>query len=177
MNWIDFSTIIFLLLSGVVSYFYGFVKELFSFLAWLIALIVALVFLGMMVGLLDTLFPALLPYDDLRLGVAFIALFFVSFILLELINYLILNYIGPTHSSVPDQVLGIFFGVSRGCVIIIFLMILAGLTNLPARTWWQESMFIQQFKPIVLLLRSQLPSEVATKLEFDPPPEFLPPSF
>jgi len=74
-------------------------------------------------------------------------------------------------------VLGIFFGVSRGCVIIIFLMILAGLTNLPARTWWQESMFIQQFKPIVLLLRSQLPSEVATKLEFDPPPEFLPPSF
>ncbi|OQY47256.1 MAG: hypothetical protein B6247_26825 [Candidatus Parabeggiatoa sp. nov. 2] len=146
MNWVDFSIIVFVLLSGVISYFYGFI-------------------------------PTLTPYDDLRLGVALIALFFLCFLLLELISHLILNSIGPTHLSGPDRVLGVVFGVARGSVIVTWLIMLAGLTHLPAGAAWQESVLIRQFLPVVKELRSQLPSDVATKFDFDPPPELQPPSF
>jgi membrane protein required for colicin V production len=177
MNWVDFSIIAFVLLSGVISYFYGFVKELFSFLSWLLSFIIALLFLGGLDGLLTTLIPTLTPYDDLRLGAALIALFFLCFLLLELISHLILNSIGPTHLSGPDRVLGVVFGVARGSVIVTWLIMLAGLTHLPAGAAWQESVLIRQFLPIVKELRSQLPSDVATKFDFDAPPELQPPSF
>jgi membrane protein required for colicin V production len=174
MNWADFSIITLILLSGVISYFYGFVKELFSFLVWLLSFVIAIFFLGELASLLTTW----LPFADVRLGVAFAILFFTSFILLEWLNYLILNSIGPTDLSGPDRVLGILFGTARGWVIITLLIMVAGLTHIPATTWWQESFFIQRsFKPMVVGLRGYLPVEIAILFNFEPAPEQRPPSF
>ncbi|HDN25944.1 MAG TPA: CvpA family protein [Thioploca sp.] len=174
MNWADFSIITLILLSGVISYLYGFVKELFSFLVWFLSFATALIFLEGLASLLTTW----LPFADIRLGVAFAILFFSSFLLLEWLNYLILNSIGPTDLSVPDRVLGILFGTARSSVIVTVLIMLGGLSHIPATTWWQESVFIQtSFKPIVVELRRHLPFEIATHFNFEPVPEQSPPSF
>ncbi|HIE02740.1 MAG TPA: CvpA family protein [Thiotrichaceae bacterium] len=173
MNWADFSIIFLILLSGVLSFFNGFVRELFSFLGWLFSGIIAFIFLEELAELLMTR----ISFPDLRLAVALITLFLASFILLEWTNYLILNSIGRTDLSVPDRLLGVLFGISRGGVIVIFLMILAGLTQFPSTSWWQQSFLIQNFKPIVVELRSHWPLEIAIKFNFDPEPEQRLPSF
>ena len=79
MNWVDFCIIVFFLLSGVLSYFNGFVKELFSLLVWLLSFLIAIIFFQGLASLLTDL----IPLADLRLAVALIALFFTSFILLH----------------------------------------------------------------------------------------------
>ncbi|MDM8559589.1 CvpA family protein [Candidatus Parabeggiatoa sp. HSG14] len=164
MNWADFSILTLLLLSTVISFFQGFVKELFSFLAWLLSLVIALIFLEELVSLLTTL----ISFADLRIGVALITLFFTTFILLEWISYLILNSIGRTKVSIPARILAILFGIARGGVVITLLIMLAGLTQLPNATWWQESVFVDKFKPMVIELRRYLPLDIAMQFNFEP---------
>ena len=172
-NWADASIMSLILLSGFISFLNGFIREIFSFLAWLFSFIIALIFVDELTHLLTTL----IPFMDLRIGVALLTLFFINFIILEWFSYLILNSIGPTPLSVSERVVGVFFGFTRGGVIVIFLMMLGGLTQLPTSTWWQESVWLQYFQPFVILLRSQLPLNIATQFNFELPPEFQLPSF
>ncbi|MEN8220232.1 MAG: CvpA family protein [Pseudomonadota bacterium] len=166
MNLTDLSIILLILGSGVLSYFNGIIRELFSFLSWSISLMIALIFLGGLASLLTILIPTL---PDLRITVALISLFFTSFILLEWLSYLILNSIGRTRITIPERILAIFFGISRGCVIVTLLIILAGLTHLPTtKNWWQQSTLIHHFKPLVVEIRRHLPDEIAIKFKFEP---------
>jgi membrane protein required for colicin V production len=173
MNWADVSIITLIFLSGMISFFYGFIEELFSFLSWSFSFLITLIFLDEMTGLLTSV----ISFADLRIGVAFIILFFVSFIIFKWISYLIINSIGPTPLSTSERVVGVFFGIGRGNVFVILLIFLAGLTQLPTKTVWQDSLLISYVEPVVIFLRSQLPLNIATEFNFEPPPEFQLPSF
>ncbi len=168
MNLTDLSIFLLILGSGIISYFNGFVRELFSFLSWSISLLIAIIFLGVLTSQLTTLIPS---YPDLRITVALISLFLTSFILLEWLSYLILNSIGRTRLSIPDRILAVFFGIGRGYVIITFLIILAGLTHLPTQTGWQQSALIHHFKSVAVEFRRHLPDDIAAEFKFEPPPE------
>jgi len=163
---IDFSIFIVIMLSGLLSYFNGFVRELFSVLAWVLSLILALIFLQGFANLLIMLFPA---YPDLRLGVALISLFFMNFILIEWLNYLILNSIGRTRISLFDRLLAVFFGLCRGCVIVTLLILLAGLTQLPTASAWNKSVLIKPFENVAIIMRRLMPLETAKQFKFEPP--------
>lgn len=164
MNWADYSILILILLSAILSYFKGFVKEIFSFLAWLFSFIIALLFFGELASLLTRL----IPFFDLRLGLSFIILFLICFVLIGGLNDLILSSIAPTPLSVSERSLGIIFGIAKGGIIVTLLLMLSGLTRFPTTTWWQESVLIHHFKPIIVVLRSQLPSDIATQFNFQP---------
>ncbi len=167
MNWVDLGILSLILLSSITGFFQGFVKELLALLAWLLAFGIALLFLDDLAHLLKTM----IPFADLRLGISLISLFLFAFILLEWIIYLIINSIGPIQLFLTDRLLGTLFGMIRGGIIIIVLMMCAGVTQLPTMNWWQKSFFIQNFKSVVILLRSQLPIEIATQFSFEPAPE------
>lgn len=171
INWLDFGIITLILLSAIIGFIYGFVKELFSFLAWFISFAIAFLFLDEMAGLLTTLIP---KYTDLRLGITFMTLFFASFLICEGIIYLILNSIGRTQLSIPDRILGSIFGIARGSVIVILFILLAGLTHLPTKPIWQKSVLIKELTPIVVELRSHWPLDIAIQFNFEPPPELKP---
>jgi membrane protein required for colicin V production len=160
---IDFSIFIVIMLSGLLSYFNGFVRELFSVLAWVLSLILALSFFQDLANLLIIVFPG---FPDLRLAVALISLFFMTFILLEWLSYLILNSIGRTRISLFDRLLAVFFGMSRGCVIVTLLILLAGLTQLPTTNIWNNSVLIQPFKNVAIIMRRLMPLETAKQFKF-----------
>lgn len=167
MNWADIGIIVILLVLGTTSFFQGFVKELLSLLAWLGSLAMALFFLDDLARLLEII----IPFADLRLGVALITLFLLTLILLEWLGYLVINSMKPSQLSLPDQFIGLLFGIIKGNLVIILFMMCAGVTQLPATPWWHKSFIIQYNKPIVILLRSQLPIETAIQFNFDPAPE------
>jgi membrane protein required for colicin V production len=163
---IDFSIFIVIMLSGLLSYFHGFVRELFSVLAWVLSLVLALIFLQSFANLLIMLVP---DYPDLRSAIAFISLFFMNFILFEWLSYLILNSIGHTGISLFDRLLAVFFGMGRGCVIVTLLILLAGLTQLPTTNVWNNSLLIQPFKNVAIIMRRLMPLETAKQFKFEPP--------
>jgi membrane protein required for colicin V production len=162
MNWADLSILVILLLSVLVSLLEGFVRELLSLLAWSISLEIAINFASQLAHLLTRWIPLI----DTRLSIALIGLFIFTFFTIAWVNYLIIRSLGYTKLSWTGRLLGIPLGLAKGSIILIFLMLLAGLTRLPTMDWWQESLFIQDFKQIVQLLCRQLPVEVIQQFNF-----------
>lgn len=167
MAWVDVSIFALILFSSTLGFSHGFVKGVLSLIAWLFSLGVALSFVDELTHFL----MILVPFSDLRVGISLTLLFITAFTITTWINYLIINSLGTHPLSGVERVLGMFFGLLRGGMMIILLILLSGLTHLPSQAeWWKESIFIQIFKPIVWILHHQFPDEVAKQFNFDSAP-------
>jgi uncharacterized membrane protein required for colicin V production len=168
INWVDVSVVFLILLLGYLSYFQSLKKALLSLISWSLSFIIAIFFLNDLANLLTPL----IPFQDLSIGVAIMLLFLTSFILLKSLSYLLLSTFNQNQLSISERLLSLFIGFSKAIVIVVFFVMLGGLTQLPTKLWWQNSFLMANLKPVVTSLRSYLPLEVATQFNFDLPPEF-----
>jgi membrane protein required for colicin V production len=65
-----------------------------------------------------------------------------------------------------DRGLGGVFGLARGAVLVLAFVLVAGLTALPARDWWQNSLLAPLFEAAALSLKPWLPSPWAERLDY-----------
>jgi membrane protein required for colicin V production len=65
-----------------------------------------------------------------------------------------------------DRGLGGLFGFARGGVLVLAFVLVAGLTTLPLRDWWQNSTFASPFEAAALSLRPWLPPQWAQRLAY-----------
>lgn len=147
MNWIDFTIIGVILLSTVISLIRGFVKEAISLAVWFAAFFIASQFYA-------DLATYMTKFEDqiIRNGVAIAILFASTLILGGLVNYLISQLVQFTGLSGTDRALGSVFGLLRGALIVsALLFFLDTFTASDTSVWWQESVLIPEFKPIIEL--------------------------
>ncbi|MCG8099299.1 MAG: CvpA family protein, partial [Candidatus Thiodiazotropha taylori] len=74
--------------------------------------------------------------------------------------------VASTGLSGTDRMIGIFFGVARGAVMVAILVLLAGLTPFPNDPWWSESRLIPYFQEMALWLKGFLPSDIADNFHY-----------
>jgi membrane protein required for colicin V production len=141
-NWADWVIIAILTISSLISLKRGFVKEALSLAIWVIAFAVASWFS-------PKLSPLLIPYLDtpsLRQMAAFAGLFVVTLIVGAAVNYLLSTLIKATGLSGTDKMLGVLFGLLRGLIIIMVLVLyIPKMVPVNEDVWWQESAMIPQF--------------------------------
>jgi membrane protein required for colicin V production len=65
-----------------------------------------------------------------------------------------------------DRFLGGLFGIVRGVVVVLALMLVAGLTTLPRHDWWQNSLLVPELVGLALSLKPWLPPEWSERLDF-----------
>ena len=123
-NIIDIIVISIILISCVVATFRGFVKETFSIISWLIALIVAF-------QLYERFKLELVQYISQKVIVDIVAFGF-PFLTTLFISNLISSWLSPKF-SVPgllifDKLFGLMFGVTRGILFVLLLYL--GVTYL-----------------------------------------------
>jgi membrane protein required for colicin V production len=163
MIWVDWVIIGIIALSGLIGLLRGLVREALSLIAWAAAIWVALSFSHYVAGLLVKQISA----PSVRLIVAFAALFVITLILAALVNYLIAKLVDKTGLSGTDHMLGVFFGIARGVVLVAIIVLLAGATPLPKDPWWRQSVLIEDFQNMALWLRDFLPADIASKFDYD----------
>lgn len=132
---------------------------------WLVSLGVALSFIDELAHLL----ALFIPIPDLHISLALLVLFVSTFAIMLSVNYLIIRAVGYTELSATERVLSLFFGIARGGVFVTFLVLLAGLSQVPTTTWWQQSLFIKDFQNAALILCNLLPIEIAGQFSFTVP--------
>lgn len=162
MNWADYSILAIIGISVLISLWRGFTREALSLLGWIVAFWVALSFAN---NLEDLLKPHI-EVASLRLSAAFAILFLLTLLLAALVNFLAVQLIQKTGLSGTDRMIGIFFGIARGAVVVLALIIMAGLTALPRDAWWGESVFIPYFQETALIVRQYLPDELADNIQY-----------
>ena len=142
MNWADWLIVAILVISCLVGAVRGFVKEAMSLLCWIAAFAVAMSFHQS----LATLLTNSIDTPSVRHMVAFGGLFVAALLVGTLINYLVGELIRITGLSGTDRLLGIVFGLARGGVVVLALvLLLPRLVPVDRDAWWQQSTVIPHF--------------------------------
>lgn len=162
MNWVDYLILAIILLSVILSVWRGFTREALSLAGWILAFWIAIVFS-------DNLIAALARHihsPTARMIVAFSLLFFATLMLAALINYLAGQIIQKSGLSGTDRILGIFFGLARGILVVALLVLLGGMTPMPQESWWRHAQLMHYFQSIALWLAHFMPPELSKSIHY-----------
>lgn len=162
MNWVDYAILAIIGASVLISLWRGFTREALSLAGWIVAAWVALTFADN----LQTLLASHISVPSLRLVVAFAILFIVTLFLAGLVNYLAVQVIKKTGLSGTDRMVGIFFGIARGCLVVAVLVLAGGMTPLPQDPWWHEAQLLHYFQDMAIWMRQFLPVEIAESIRY-----------
>ncbi len=162
MTMIDYIIIGIIVISSLISVIRGFLKEVFSLAAWVLAGVAAF----MLSPRMSVLVPDAIESPTVRLGITSVSLFIVTLLAGGTVNFLIHRAAVKVGLSGTDRLLGVVFGVVRGVFIVVFLIMLAGLTPIPRESWWQASILIEYFASVAVWLQSHLPDDLARYLSF-----------
>lgn len=160
--WVDYCIVGIIGLSALIGLSRGLIREVFSLCAWVAAAWIGLRFSRDLSAYLDPL----ISVPSARMAASFGILFFASLILASLIAFLLHKLVQCTGLTGTDRLAGMVFGIGRGVVATAVLVLLAGVTPLPADPWWKESALIPPFQSLALWLRDQLPSDVGNYIKF-----------
>lgn len=145
MNWIDLTIIGVILVSTVISLVRGFVKEAVSLAVWFAAFFIASQFYPDLATFLTNISDELV-----RNGVAIAILFAATLILGGLVNFLISQLVQVSGLSGTDRALGSVFGLLRGALVVsALLFFMDTFTSSSNAEWWQTSILIPEFKPVI----------------------------
>lgn len=162
MNFLDLFILGILLVSAILSFWRGFIREVLSLAAWVVAAWVAIQFSGPLSNqLVNTI-----TVPEIRYGASFVLLFVVTLLLAAIINKLAGQLVKKTGFSSTDRMIGVIFGLARGGVIIAIIVLLAGFTKIPHEPWWAESVFLDHFEQLAGWMRQSLPPDVAQQFAY-----------
>jgi membrane protein required for colicin V production len=142
----------------------GVVRELIALATWIAAFVVSIAYgrsLATLMGGLDVSPPA-------RQVLAFVLLFVAVLVAGAIVARLLSGVVRAIGLGFVDRVLGAAFGLTRGLVVVVVFALIAGVTALPKRDWWQNSTLGRPLGEMALALKHYLPRAWADRLDFSP---------
>ena len=162
MIWVDYAILTIIAISALISIWRGFIREVLSLIGWILAFWVGFTFSHRVAELL----VGRISVPSVRLAIAFAALFLATLLVVGVVNFLLVKLVNSTGLSGTDRMLGVFFGIGRGIVIVAALVLLAGTTPLPRDPWWKESMLMGHFQHMALWAKAFLPADLAQHISY-----------
>lgn len=162
MTGFDYLVIAIVGVSAVIGLLRGFLREILSLLAYLLAFAAAIWWGPTASGWLQSLIENSL----LRGLAAYGAVFILALLLVGLLNMALGALVDHTGLSPADQGLGAVFGAVRGAVLVLALVGLAGYTDLPRESWWQDARTSAAVVRGFQHVKSLLPASVAELLPY-----------
>ena len=157
---LDWVLLAILLVSACVGVWRGLVYEVLSLVAWALAFFVAQLFAADM--------GALLPMGSAGEGSRYLAGFAVVFLLTLVAGGLTIALVTKLISVVGlrpiDRALGGLFGLIRGLLMLMALVLVVGMTPLHKHDEWQASAGVQSLQSLYKAVQPLLPGELARYL-------------
>lgn len=162
MTGVDYALLAAVALSALLGAWRGVVSEVLGLVAWVAAFFAAR-WWGQGVA---AVLPASLSDPAWRLLAAYAAVFVGTLLLFALLRLLLSRLLRAVGLGLLDRLLGAVFGVARGGLLVLVLVVLAGLTALPRQTWWREASLMPPLETAVLAARPWLPALLAQRLRY-----------
>ncbi|MDR2875170.1 MAG: CvpA family protein [Methylobacillus sp.] len=163
MTVFDYGVIAILAVSVLLSMMRGFVRETLSLAAWVIAFFVAKWY----APALATLFPQSLTDEPLRILAAFLALFLATLLAVSLLAMAISEVFKIARLGGLDKLLGAAFGLARGALFVVMIVLLGGLTAVPQEPFWRDAVLSKPLETAVTDALPWLPEEFAKHVKYD----------
>lgn len=160
LNWADWSLIVIITLSSLMSLKRGFIKEALSLATWVVAFIVARTFNPN----LQTLLVGSIEEPTLRTIAAFTILFIGTLLVGAGINFIVGALVRLTGLTPIDRLLGVAFGLARGLVLSVVVIAVLRLTPFSQSEWWLNSVMIENLSVLEQWSRSVFENHTETKV-------------
>ncbi len=143
MNWADWTIIAIVGISALISLWRGFIREALSLAIWVVAFIVSVTFADSLAYVLSDSISA----PSMRRLAAMVLLFVGTLIVGGLLNFIIGQLVRVSGLSGTDRVLGMVFGIARGVIVVVaILIVLPPMLHVDQDEWWKSSRLIPHFK-------------------------------
>lgn len=163
MTFFDYTVLLIVGISVLLSVIRGLVREVLALLAWLAAFGVASLFAAGAAPLLD----GLIASAQLRLLTAFLLLFIFTLIGMSVVALLLSKLVSAAGLGLLDRGLGVVFGLARGLVIVLVAVLVAGLTPAPRQPEWRNAMFSAPLESLAAGIKPWLPEDFARRIRYD----------
>lgn len=169
MYWLDIGIILIIAVSVLIATIRGFMREVVALATWIGAFVVSLTFANHLAPLL----PDFVQPDLVRQGVAWFILFVATMVVGSLVNFLLNSMVEKSGLSAANRSLGALFGVLRGVLIVVALILLGSMIELPKTDWWQSAKLLPYFQNGTVWVLELLPSDFSAQFQL---PETATPS-
>ena len=156
MNWVDYTILAVLGLSVLMGLWRGLISEVLSLAIWVAAFWVAWTFGPMVAGY----FEHSIQLPSARMLVSYGLCFILVLVLGALVRFVISRLVESTGLGGSDRLLGMFFGLARGVLVVTLAVFLLGFTPVTRDPWWRESQLLPQFEGVAGWLGEKLPDNV-----------------
>lgn len=163
MTAFDYAVLLIVGISILISVMRGLVREALALTGWVAAFWVAAKFSVPVAPLL----PGAIPNETLRMLAAFVALFLGTLLIASLMTIALSELVNKLGLGAVDRGLGALFGLTRGLLIVLVLVLLAGLTPLPRQGFWSNAMLSAPFEAFVAMIKPWLPDTLAKRISYD----------
>ena len=156
MTGFDFVLLAILAISVVLGLLRGLLKEVLSLVAYASAFLAA-IWWGPTVSEWLTQW---ISQPFVSMALAYLGVFIVVLLAIGVINMTLAALLSKTGLTPADHGLGAMFGLLRGVLFVLVLVILAGYTPLPEEPWWKNAMFSKQVVGVVQQIKLRLPPPI-----------------
>ena len=111
--------------------------------------------------------PSAISNPTIRIAVAFVVLLLIGLLLFALVGLAVSNLVKKAGLSSMDRTLGVFFGLLRGIVVLVLLVLVVGLTPLPHDPAWRNATFRPPLEALAIFARGFLPEPFAVRIRYE----------
>ncbi len=162
MTVIDIVVLVITGISVVYGVFRGLVREVLALLAWVASFLLANLFAADAAKLL----PQAMAGEEIRLLVSFVAVFIVVLVGSSVLAILASKLVKVVGLGPADRVVGGFFGLARGLLVVMILVLLAGLTSLPRQSSWRDAALKGPLEASAEYIKTWLPTALSKRIKF-----------
>lgn len=163
MTVFDYTILAIVGISMLLGMMRGLVREALNLLAWVAAFWVANAYTVEIAPLL----PQAIPTESVRFFAAFVLLFLGALLLTSLVTVALTELVKTLKLGIYDKGLGALFGLMRGLLIVLTLVLLAGLTSLPHQGVWRNAMFSAPLEAFAADVKPWLPEGLSKRISYD----------
>jgi membrane protein required for colicin V production len=163
MTALDYAVLTIVGCSVLLSVIRGLTREVMALAGWVVAFLVANVFSAPVSSQLSTA----ITDPSLRLLAAFVLLFVVTLIVMGLLAMAASRLMRTAGLGAEDRVLGSVFGLARGLLMVLVLVLLAGLTALPRQPVWNNAMLSAPLEALAVSVKPWLPLQLSERITYD----------
>lgn len=163
LTWLDWAVFIVLGASTLLAAIRGLVREVASFAIWICAIALGWQLAPLIVDAL----PSVIPSDQLRFSVGFVGVIIVVTLVGRLVASALQALIDAAGVRPIDRLMGMLFGLLRGCLIILIVGMLAMMTAIAQQAFWQQARTRPWIEAGVAMTKPWLPGRFADLLKFE----------
>lgn len=163
MTLFDVAVLVVVGLSVLLSVIRGLVREVLALSAWVVAFLAA----NVLSGHAARWMPEAIASEELRLLAAFLAIFVIVLLAVSTLALMASRLVKSAGLGLEDRLLGVVFGLARGLLVVMVVVLLAGLTTLPRQPVWRNAILSDPLEAFAVDMKPWLPADLAKRISYD----------